>query len=296
MSSEIVSYVEGYPSQIVSVIMPVRNEARYIRRSLGAVLAQDYLPQNMEVLIVDGMSDDGTRGIIRSMLEDLKIARRVSSPVQNINIIDNPSRTVSAGFNSALRRARGAVIVRVDGHCEILPDYIRCCVEVLERTGAQCVGGPMAAVGESWVSRGIALALSSFFGVGGAPFRLSSKRQGYVDTVAFGAYRREVFDKLGGFDEDLVRNQDDEFNFRLIQAGGRIWLDPSIRSVYYSRAGLRSLWRQYFQYGFYKVLVIRKRGAVSSPRHLVAWWDSSFSTTPVVRRNWRSTTGTYRPK
>jgi glycosyltransferase involved in cell wall biosynthesis len=184
-------------------------------------------------------------------------------------VLDNPGRIVPTGFNIGLRHAQGEIIVRVDGHCEIAPDYVRRCVEVLEQTGAECVGGPMGTVGESQMARMIALAQSSPFGVGGVAFRTGKVQGSYVDTLAFGAYRREVFERLGGFDEELVRNQDDEFNFRLTQAGGKIWLDPAIHSIYYSRASLRKLWRQYYQYGFYKVRVIQKRGGVASWRHLV---------------------------
>jgi GT2 family glycosyltransferase len=146
---------------------------------------------------------------------------------------------------------------------------MRRCIEVLRETGADCVGGPMVAVGETRLARAIALAQSSSFGVGGVAFRTGREKAGHVDTVAFGAYRREVFDRIGDFDEELVRNQDDEFNFRLTQTRGKIWLDPSIHSIYHSRASLRDLWSQYFQYGFYKVRVIQKRGAVPSWRHLV---------------------------
>src|SRR6185503_15703914 len=126
------------------------------------------------------------------------------------------------------------------------------CLELLDTTGADCVGGVIVTEGTTDAARAIAAAQSSRFGVGGVAFRTGRDEPGPVDTLAFGAYRREVFDRLGGFDEELVRNQDDEFNFRLTQAGGKIWLDPSICSVYYSRASFRGLWRQYFQYGFYK--------------------------------------------
>lgn len=264
--------------------MPIRNEAAHIERSLKAVLAQDYPPERMEVLVIDGMSTDGTREIVQRMIEQTTTdygqrttncgrqttgdgLRMTGIPV--LIFLDNPSRIVPTALNIGLKHARGDVIVRVDGHCEIAKDYVRRCVEVLWETGADCVGGPTVAMGETRIARTIALAQSSFFGVGGVSFRTGRKHGGYVDTVAFGAYRREVFDRIGVFDEELVRNQDDEFNFRLIQAGGKIWLDPSIRSVYYSRASLRSLWKQYFQYGFYKVRVIQKRKAVPSWRHLV---------------------------
>ena len=255
---------------VVSVIMPIRNEARYIVRSLGAVLAQDYPSERIEVLVVDGMSEDGTRAVVQKTLKRMLERSNVSTCQHaSVQLLDNPARIASTAFNIGLSQARGEVIILVGGHCEIAPDYVRRCIEVLKETGGDCVGGPMVTAGETWIARAIALAQSSFFGVGGVAFRTRRNRPGYVDTVAFGAYRREVFDSVGGFDEELVRNQDDEFNFRLIQAGGKIWLDPSIRSVYYSRASLRRLWRQYFQYGLYKVRLIQKRGAVPSWRHLV---------------------------
>jgi glycosyltransferase involved in cell wall biosynthesis len=261
--------------------MPIRNEVAFIERSLGAVLAQDYPADRLQILVVDGISGDGTRDIVRQIIEQRtqslaqessSIVHRPSSPLRrppSIVLLDNPREIVPTAMNIALREARGDVIIRVDGHCEIAPDYVRRCLDALERTGADCVGGPMVTVGETGMAEAVAQAQSSPFGVGGVAFRTGSEEGRYVDTLAFGAYRRELFDRIGGFDEELVRNQDDEFNFRLTQAGGKIWLDPSIRSVYYSRADLGGLWRQYFQYGLYKVRVIQKRGGVPSWRHLV---------------------------
>lgn len=248
----------------VSVIMPIRNEARSIRHTLESVLAQDYPPGRLEVLIVDGMSDDGTREIVQGLIE----SQHVDGLPSSIALIDNPGRIVPTAFNRGLRQSRGQIIVRVDGHCELASDYVRRCVEVLQATGADNVGGLQRAIGDTPTGQTIALATSSPFGVGGARFHYA-QRPGPADTVYLGAYRREVFDRIGGFDEDLVRNQDDEFNFRLTQAGGMIWLDPSICSVYHSRSTLARLWRQYFEYGFYKVRVMQKRGAVASWRHLV---------------------------
>lgn len=245
---------------LVSIIMPIRNEAPFIGRSVRCVLAQDFWPGRMEVIIVDGMSSDGTRQVVEKVTSGSKI---------EVRVVDNPCRVVPTALNIGLRESQGKIIIRVDGHCEVAADYARRCVEALETTGADCVGGPMVTLGETRLARAIALAQSSVFGVGGVAFRTGRTRAGYVDTVAFGAYRRAVFERIGFFDEELVRNQDDEFNFRLIQAGGKIWMDPSIRSVYYSRATLQSLWRQYLEYGSYKVRLIQKRGAVPSWRHLV---------------------------
>ncbi len=268
----------------VTIVMPIRNEAPFIERSLRAVLAQDYPCGLVEVIAVDGMSQDGTVDIVKKMIDAYE-ARNSNYGADRVvsegdgggeykgsfekRILNNGSRIVPAALNIGLRHAHGKVIIRVDGHCQIEGDYVGKCVEALERTEADCVGGPMVTVGETWIARAIAAAQSSFFGVGGVAFRTGCKQGTYVDTVAFGAYRREVFDRIGAFDEELVRNQDDEFNFRLIQAGGKIWLDPSIRSIYYSRSSLKGLWQQYFEYGLYKVRVIQKRGAVPSLRHLV---------------------------
>jgi SAM-dependent methyltransferase/GT2 family glycosyltransferase len=242
----------------VTVVMPVRNEAAFIERSLGAVLDQEGVARP-QVIVVDGHSADHTPTRVR------EVAAGRSAPV---TVVDNEVRIVPVSMNLGLARATGDVIVRVDGHCVIAPDYLRRCLDALRATGAECAGGPMETVGETPAAAAIAAAQSSRFGVGGVAFR-TSERPAFVDTLAFGAYRREVFDRIGGFDEDLVRNQDDELNLRLTRAGGRIWMDPSIRSTYFSRGTLAGLWRQYHGYGFYKVRVMRKHHTVPSPRHLV---------------------------
>jgi succinoglycan biosynthesis protein ExoA len=243
---------------LVTIILPVRNEAQYIARCLAAIVAQDYPRDSIEILLVDGMSHDRTREIVAELAQrDPRVKR-----------LDNPQRIVPTALNSGIRAARGALIIRVDGHAVMAPDYVRQCVKVAAQVEADCVGGAIRTLGETRMARGIALAQSSPFGVGGAAFRYTTKAQ-YVDTLAFGAYRREVFERVGLFDEALVRNQDDEFNFRLIRAGGKIWLDPSIRSTYFSRSTLRALWKQYFQYGYWKVRVIQKHGRPASWRHLV---------------------------
>jgi cellulose synthase/poly-beta-1,6-N-acetylglucosamine synthase-like glycosyltransferase len=238
--------------------MPIRNEARYIARALHAVLRQDYPRDKVEILVVDGMSEDGTR--------DIATAMAVGEP--HVQLIDNPERIVPTALNRGVRAAHGEIIIRVDGHAVIAPDYLRRCVETLEVMDADCVGGPIYTVGETPRACGIALAQSSPFGVGNAAFRYATKER-YVDTLAFGAYRREVFDRIGLFDPALVRNEDDEFNLRLVRAGGKIWLCPTIQSTYYARSNLRGLWKQYFGYGFWKVCVLQKHGRPASWRHLV---------------------------
>lgn len=245
----------------VTVIMPIRDEADFIARSLGAVLAQDYPPERMEIIIADGMSSDDTRA---------EIARLAAQhPERAIMVIDNPRQIVPTGMNLAQRMARGAIIVRVDGHCEIAPDYISQCVAHLQRGEADGVGGPIETVGQTPNSQSIALAMSSWFGVGGSAFRTVKNRPLYADTVAFPAYRRDVVERVGAYDESLVRNQDDEYNYRLRKLGFRLLLTPKIRSRYYSRATLRKVWRQYYQYGFYKVRVLQKHPRQMSLRQFV---------------------------
>jgi glycosyltransferase involved in cell wall biosynthesis len=238
--------------------MPVRNEAEFIERSLGAVLAQDYPADRLEVLVVDGMSDDGTREMVQQMPTGRSSAR----------LLDNPCRIVPTALNVGLAEAAGEVIVRVDGHTIIAPDYVTCCTKALAATGADCVGGPMQAVGETPYGGAAALATSHRFGVGDARFHYAAEAQ-EVDTVYMGAWPRRVFDQFGRFDEEMVRNQDDEFNYRLRAAGGRIWLDTRIQSTYYARSTLASLWRQYFQYGYWKVRVFQKVPGSAQWRHWV---------------------------
>jgi len=250
----------GYQTQpFISVIVPIRNEERTIARCLQAIIEQDYPADRLEVLVVDGMSTDRTREIVAQFAADHP----------NIQLLDNPRRIVSTALNIGLARAKGEVIVRVDGHTVIEPDYVRQCVRYLAETNADNVGGPMRPTSESYLGKAIGLATSSPFGVGGSKFHYSQEEQ-FVDTVYLGAYRRDVFDRIGGFDEELVRNQDYEFNYRLRAAGGRIFFTPAIKSWYYGRESLWSLWKQYFQYGGWKTQVIFKEPASTRLRHLVA--------------------------
>ena len=243
----------------VSVIVPIRNEARFITRTMEAIVYQDYPHEQMEILVADGQSTDDTREVVAAVAARADISVRV---------IDNPEKIVSTGFNRALRQSRGDVIVRVDGHTIIAPDYVRQCVLALDRTGAVNVGGRMDPVGTNPFGEAVALATTSPFGVGGSRFHYSKKEE-WVDTVYMGAWRREIFDQVGGFDEEQVRNQDDEFNYRITARGHRILLTPAITSVYYNRGNARSLWKQYLQYGYWKVRVMQKNPRQMSLRHFV---------------------------
>ncbi len=262
------AHPQGSERPFVSIIMPVRNESRFIDRCLGAVLAQDYPPELLEVLVVDGMSVDDTRERVR------RIGDATQQP--QIRLLDNPGQIAPYALNIGLGAARGEVIVRVDGHCEIASDYVSRSVEALTDHEAGCVGGPLTTIGDGTVSEAIAIAMSSRFGVGGSPFRVGSERVREVDSVAFPAWPRRVMDEAGPFDEELVRNQDDEYSYRLRKLGHRILLVPEIRCLYFSRGTLRSLWRQYFQYGYWKVRVLQKhprqmKARQFAPPAFVAW-------------------------
>jgi succinoglycan biosynthesis protein ExoA len=250
---------EGRRFPFVSVLMPVRNEAGLIDRSLGSVLAQDYPAERMEVIVADGLSGDGTRERV------LDAAKRDG----RVRLIDNRKRIAPTALNAAVAEARGEVIIRVDGHCEIAPDYISRCVAHLVAGEAEGVGGPLETVGQTPVAKVIALAMSSGFGVGGSPFRTREGWTGYVDTIAFPAYTRAVVDLAGPYDEELVRNQDDEYNYRLRKLGARILLAADVRAHYVSRSSVRMLSRQYFQYGFWKVRVLQKHPRQMRPRQFV---------------------------
>ena len=245
--------------KIATIIVPCRNEADHIDRFLDC-LFQQKLPggTEIEVLIADGGSDDGTRERI-----ELHRQRR-----PEIRVIDNPKRIVSVGLNSAIRQAHGEVILRMDVHTVYARDYIAECLRALQESGADNVGGPWVAAGSTYLSKAIASAFASRFVSGGGRAH-DPAYEGDLDTVYLGCWRREVFEKYGLFDEELVRSQDNELNLRIQRGGGRIWQTPRIRSRYAPRGSLRQLFRQYTQYGYWKVRVIRKHKIPASVRQLV---------------------------
>lgn len=244
---------------MISIILPVRNEANFIKKSLNSILAQDYPQHQIEILIADGMSTDNTREIVR--------AYQTEHP--NIYLIENTGKIVPTGMNLALRQAKGDIIIRVDGHCIIATDYINKCVDHLSRGGIDGVGGPMHTIGEDFTSEVIALAMSSKFGVGNSSFRTETGQSKSADTVPFPAYTRAIIEKVGLYDEELVRNQDDEYNYRIREAGGKILLADDVRSTYFSRGSFQKLWKQYFQYGYWKVRVLQKHPKQMSLRQFV---------------------------
>jgi len=231
----------------VTVIMPTRNEEAFIERSLGAVLTQNYPADRMEVIVADGMSDDATRDIVRSL------QRQYS----NLRLIDNPSGFVPPAMNDAIRQARGEIVVRVDGHAVIESDYVSTAVATLQRTGADMVGGPMRPYGDEPIAQSIALATTTRFGIGGGRFHYAEEESD-VDTVYIGTCRRDLYLRMGGFDEEMIRAQDAELSARIVEQGGRIVCNPAIRSRYFPRSSFRALRRQYFWTGYWKVRVLQK--------------------------------------
>ncbi|NLO26769.1 MAG: glycosyltransferase family 2 protein [Actinobacteria bacterium] len=257
---------------LVSILMPVRNEEAYIARSLGSVLAQDYPSELMEVIVSDGMSHDQTRTIIAQL----------QSEHPNVRLIDNPGRIAPTALNLATLAAHGEILIRVDGHCEIAPDYVRNCVRHLTQDGVEGVGGSVETIGETETARAIAVAMSSVFGVGGSAFRTVKDRNMLADTIPFPAYTRELIDRVGPYDETMVRDQDDEYNYRIRESGGRLLLAADVRSRYYSRADMSSLWRQYFGYGYWKARVLWKHPRQMRARQFVPSVFVLCLTTPAL--------------
>lgn len=246
------------PDPSVSVIMPIRNERGFIEEAIRALLAQERPPASLEIVVVDGMSDDGTREIVT----------RLAAEDPRVRLLDNPQRIVSSALNIGIAATTSEVIIRVDGHTRVAPDFIRSNLELLaEHPEASSVGGPIAHRGKTLLARGIAAAMSSRFGVGGASHR-NEDYEGYAEGAVFPAFRRTIFDVVGLFDEALVRNQDDEFNFRITNGGGKIYISPRVKHDYFVRGSLKALARQYLQYSYWKVAVFRKHKKVISARHL----------------------------
>jgi glycosyltransferase involved in cell wall biosynthesis len=245
----------------VSIVTPCRNEAAYIGRMLDSIFANEYPRDRFEVIIVDGMSDDGTRDVIADY----------ASRYPMIRMLDNPHRTTPHALNLGISRARGAIIMRMDAHAHYPPNYILDLVAWLERSGADSVGATWRTQpgDKTIMARAIAAALAHPFGTGNARYRLGTNRLRNVDTLQCACYRREVFERLGLFDEDLLRSQDSEFTFRLLRAGGRVLLVPGVTVKYYVRESLGKLWRMFSQYGYFKPLVARKVGAVMTTRQLI---------------------------
>jgi GT2 family glycosyltransferase len=204
------------------------------------------------------MSFDGTRRLLHDF----------EKRFPRVRVLDNPERLASAGLNRAIREARGEIIVRMDAHTIYSPDYVRSCVEVLNETNAENVGGPARSWAKGYVARAIAHGFHSRFATGGASFR-NARYEGLARSVPYGCWRKSTLESIGLFDSELVRGQDDELNFRIVSSGGRIWQSPKIVSWYQPRSSLKELFWQFFQNGFWKVSAIRKHKRPANFRNLV---------------------------
>ena len=242
-----------------SIVIPCRNEERYIGACIRSVIGNGYPQDRYEIWVVDGMSTDRTPDIVKGLIQESS----------RVYFLQNHLQYTPAGLNLGIRRAGGEVIMILGGHAVLQKGYLQRCEALLAQfPDVACVGGIIENVHGDENSEAIGMAMSSPFGVGNSRFRTGGKA-GFVDTVAFGAYRREVFDRCGFFDEDLVRNQDDEFNYRLQLQGMKIYFSPELQSDYYVRTSFLYLWKQFYQYGYWKVYVNRKHKKVTSLRQLV---------------------------
>lgn len=238
-----------YP--FVSVIVPCYNEEKTIQYLLSAVVAQTYPQAKMELVIADGRSTDATRELIEKFQKE--------HPDFHITVVDNEARNIPSALNQAIRASRGEIIVRLDAHSMPIPEYVERCVAAHQAGKGDNVGGvwEIRPGTDSWIAQSISFAAAHPLGVGDAMYRLKAAA-GAVDTVPFGSFRRSLIDKIGFFDESLLANEDYEFNTRVRESGGVVWLDPSIRSVYFSRPTLSSLVIQYWRYGFWKWRMLKR--------------------------------------
>jgi glycosyltransferase involved in cell wall biosynthesis len=233
----------------VTIAMPAYNEEHYIEACIHSVQTQDYPRDRIEILIADGRSTDRTRELIAEL----------AAADPRIKLVDNPDKLQAPGLNRLVRESTGDVIVRMDVHCEYAPDYVRRCVEALERTGADNVGGAQRAKAKSAFQRALCAALDSPLGVGGAAYR-SAEADGPVDTVFLGAFRRRVFETVGMWDPGAITNEDAELNQRILAAGGQVYLSRDIVVHYFPRDSFRTLAKQYFKYGYGRARTLLKLG------------------------------------
>jgi hypothetical protein len=242
----------------ISVIIPIRNEEKHLAHCLESLRRQDYPQTDMEILLVDGLSEDRT----------CEIANSYRTYFDNLILLENPGKTAPCAMNVGIRAARGRYIVRMDAHSAYADDYLSQCLACLKKTGADNVGGVAVTKGEGFWGGAIALMLSSRFGVGNSAFRVGAA-DGYVDTVPFGAFPRTVFDKYGYYDERLTRNQDNELNYRIRKHGGKIFLSNSIRLTYFCRNSIAGIAQMAQQNGKWNIITSFLCPGTMGIRHFV---------------------------
>jgi succinoglycan biosynthesis protein ExoA len=243
----------------VSVVVPCRNERDHIEICVRSILSQELPPGGFEIIVADGMSDDGTRDILA----------RLAAEDPRLRIIDNPRRITPCAMNAGIQTARGRYIAIMGAHTEYAPDYLRTCVELLEEHPEVCCsGGPILSKGTTRFGQAIAAAMSHTLGVGNAKHRFPDY-EGYAEGACFPMFRKEIFERVGLYDENLVRNQDDDLNYRIARRGEKVFISPRASCSYHVREAPVLLFRQYFQYGYWRVAVLRKHRSAASVRQVV---------------------------
>lgn len=245
----------------ISILIPCRNEVNYIGKVIDDILNQDYPSSKVEILVIDGESDDNTQA---------EVTKKTKLNA-NIRQLNNPKKIVPTGLNIGIKEAKGEIIVRIDAHCEYPSNYLSYLVDNLINYNADNVGVPIVTHpnNSSLKAKAIALATSSIFGVGNSLFRIGISKAIETDTVPFGCFKASIFEKIGLFDEDLIRNQDDEFNARIIKNGGKIILLPDIKIKYLARGNFTKMAKMFYQYGLFKPLVNKKVGSAATLRQFV---------------------------
>lgn len=245
----------------ISALLVTRNEKNYIANSLLSLVNQSYPNDRYEIIVIDGMSDDGTVECINML---------VSSNPQGpaVRIIQNEKRILASGWNLGIQNAKGEYVIRIDAHAEVGPDFLEKNMQTMLAVDAVCVGGKLITKSLEGDNSVISKILSSPFGVGNSSFR-TSNTAGYADTAVYGLYKKEIFDKAGLFNEDFVRNQDIEMHSRIKKAGGRFYFEPEIESVYYSRNTVKKMLKQAFGNGKWNMVLLKNSHAALSVRHLV---------------------------
>lgn len=246
----------------VSALLVTRNEIDYIEDSLISLINQTYPKDKYEIIVIDGMSDDGTRDLIQSIID------KYSTDKFSITMLENPKRILASGWNLGIKNAKGDFVVRIDAHAVAPENFIRKNVETILSVEAVCVGGKLITKSLDEKGKTISKVLSSPFGVGNSSFRVSDT-PAYTDTAVYGLYRKEIFDKVGYFDESFIRNQDIELHSRIKRSGGKFYFNPKIESIYFARNTIKKMIRQAFGNGKWNMILLKKKKSALSIRHLI---------------------------
>lgn len=256
----------------VSALLVTYNESQYIERSLESLLLQDYPKDLYEIITIDGGSTDDTLALA-SQLTQQHIDKGETVP--NVSYLDNPKKILAAGWNIGIKAAKGKYVTRIDAHATANSSFIRIAVETMMKVDAVCVGGKLITEASSETGEIIKDVLSSPFGVGNSSFRTSNEA-GYADTAVYGLYDKDIFGKIGYFDENLVRNQDIELHSRIKRAGGKFYFEPEIESTYYSRDSVKKMVKQAFGNGLWNIVILKKNNAKLSLRHMIPFFFVLF--------------------